>query len=241
MSERTTVLIEQINVGNRFRKDMGDVNALAKSIKEVGLLHPIVISENFQLIAGERRLEAVKSLGWTEIPATIVNLQDIVKGEYAENAFRKEFTVSEMVAIKRAIEPVEREQARERQLAGKPAADSAEGEVRERIASSLGVSHDTLSKAEEIVEAAENEPEKYKEILDKVDKKEISVNKAHREVKQKRPKEAKNFILLPADLFDSAIEAIEDARDSDEEQIRIVHDGHKAIFLGERTAQIAIS
>lgn len=78
MSERTTVLIEQINIGNRFRKDMGDIDALAKSITELGLLQPIVISENYQLIAGERRLQACKSLGWSEIPATIVNLQDIV-------------------------------------------------------------------------------------------------------------------------------------------------------------------
>lgn len=66
---------------------MGDISALAQSITELGLLQPIVISETYDLIAGERRLQACKSLGWSEIPATIINLQDVVKGEYAENAF----------------------------------------------------------------------------------------------------------------------------------------------------------
>lgn len=232
MSERTTVLIEQINVGNRFRKDMGDIDALAKSIKEVGLLQPIVISETYDLIAGQRRLEACKSLGWSEIPVSIVNLEDIVKGEHAENAFRKDFTVTEMVAIKRAIEPIEREQAEERQLAGKPVEDSAEGEVRERVASSLGVSHDTLSKAEGIVEAAEKDPEKYGEILDKVDKKEMSVNKAHRQIKPRKPKEAKDIVMLPVDLFDAAIKAIEKAKRDSLKQLPLRTDGHKVLVAG---------
>lgn len=235
MSEKTTVLIEQINVGNRFRKDMGDIDALANSIKEVGLLQPIVISETYDLIAGQRRLEACKSLGWNEIPVSIVNMQDIVKGEHAENAFRKDFTVTEMVAIKRAIEPFERKQAEERQLAGKPAEESAEGSgtVRERIASSLGVSHDTLSKAEDIVEAAEKEPEKYKELLDKVDKKEVSVNKAHRQIKPRKPKEAKDFLILPASLFDAITDVVESAKEKGESQIRLRHDGHQIISHDE--------
>jgi ParB family chromosome partitioning protein len=208
---------------------MGDIDALAKSIDELGLLQPIVISENYDLIAGQRRLEACKSLGWSEISVTIVNLQDIVKGEYAENAFRKEFTVSEMVAIKRAVEPLEREQAKERQLAGRPVEDSSKGEVRERVASSLGVSHDTLSKAEDIVEAAEKEPEKYKELLDKVDKKETSINKVHRQIKPRKPKEVKDFLILPASQFDAITEAIEEAREKGESQIRLRHDGHQIV------------
>ena len=144
---QTTVLIEQIHIGDRFRKDMGDISTLAKSIGDLGLLQPIVISENYQLIAGHRRLEACKSLGWIEVSVNIVNLADIVRGEFDENAMRKDFTISEMVAIKRNLEPVEREQAAERQHAGRPSEESAGGDVRERIASSLGVSHDTLKKS----------------------------------------------------------------------------------------------
>jgi ParB family chromosome partitioning protein len=229
MSQRTTVLIEQINVGPRFRKDLGDIDNLAKSIQELGLLQPIVISETYDLIAGQRRLEACKSLGWTEIPATIVNLQDIVKGEYAENAFRKEFTLSEMVAIKRAIEPVEREQAKERQLSGQPVTDSAKGRVADRIASAVGVSRDTLSKVETIVEAAEKEPEKYGDLPEKVDRKEVSVDKAYCEIKPRKPKEAKDFLILPASQFEATIQAIEEAREKGESKIRLTHNDHEVM------------
>lgn len=85
---QTIVLIDQISIGDRFRKDLGDITGLAKSIQEHGLLQPVVLSENYQLIAGERHLQASKSLGWTEIPVTIVNLQDIVKGDHTSRQGR---------------------------------------------------------------------------------------------------------------------------------------------------------
>lgn len=69
--------ITDIKIGNRFRKDLGDIQTLANSIQEIGLLQPIVVNQNNELIAGQRRLEACgKILGWTEIPVTIVNFAD---------------------------------------------------------------------------------------------------------------------------------------------------------------------
>ena len=65
--------ISQIRVGNeRHRKELGDIDGLAASIADVGLLHPIVVKSDGTLIAGERRLAAIKQLGWTEVPVTIV-------------------------------------------------------------------------------------------------------------------------------------------------------------------------
>ena len=51
--------ISSIQIGNRVRKDMGDLQALADSIAEVGLLHPVVVNTRNELVAGERR-RAVK-------------------------------------------------------------------------------------------------------------------------------------------------------------------------------------
>ena len=51
---------------------MGDVAGLADNIRDIGLLHPISISADGALLAGQRRLEACKLLGWTEIPVTVV-------------------------------------------------------------------------------------------------------------------------------------------------------------------------
>jgi ParB/RepB/Spo0J family partition protein len=84
------------------------LSSLASSVDEIGLLHPIVVRSDGTLIAGERRLRAAQQLGWKTIPVTVVNLEAVARGEYAENAHRKDFTLSEAVAIKRALEPAER-------------------------------------------------------------------------------------------------------------------------------------
>ena len=154
---------DSIVVGDRHRKDLGDVKRLAASISAVGLLHPIVVTPDGTLIAGERRLAAVKLLGWNEVPATVVDLDSIVHGEAAENFERKDFTPTEAVAIKRAIEPAEREAAKERQgtrtdrLPGK----LPQGRARDRVAHFTGYGERTLDKADEIVAAAEADPEKF--------------------------------------------------------------------------------
>ena len=96
--------ISLINVHGRFRKDFGDIPALADSIKELGLLQPIGIDSGYRLVFGERRLRAFKHLGRDTIPVRFVNLESLMKGELAENEFRKDFTPSERVAIGEAIE-----------------------------------------------------------------------------------------------------------------------------------------
>lgn len=74
-----TVKISDVYVEDRLRKEMGDIDALANSIREFGLIQPIVLSLDFvsngshevrevtKLIAGGRRLAAVKRLNWTEL------------------------------------------------------------------------------------------------------------------------------------------------------------------------------
>lgn len=100
-----TVECTKIIVANRFRKDMGDLASLAASIEEVGLLHPVVVTADFRLIAGERRLRAcMEVLKWKHIPVRTLNIEHLIRGEFAENEVRKEFTVSERVAIGKAIE-----------------------------------------------------------------------------------------------------------------------------------------
>jgi ParB family transcriptional regulator, chromosome partitioning protein len=65
--------VSHIKVGSeRHRKELGNIDGLAASIADVGLLHPIVVKSDGTLVAGERRLAAVKQLGWTEVPVTII-------------------------------------------------------------------------------------------------------------------------------------------------------------------------
>src|SRR5262249_41384757 len=110
-----TLPLDRILVGERHRKDMGDIPGLAATMQALGLLQPIVGGSDGTLIAGERRLRAAQMLGWKKIPINVVDLNAVVRGEFAENACRKDFTLTEAVAIKRALEPLERAAAKERQ------------------------------------------------------------------------------------------------------------------------------
>lgn len=92
--------IADIKIGARHRRDMGDLAKLADNIKTEGLLHPVGVTPENELVFGYRRLIACRDhLSWTEIDTRTVNVSSIVAGEYAENAIRKDFTVSERVAI----------------------------------------------------------------------------------------------------------------------------------------------
>ena len=110
--------ISDIIIGKRHRRDMGDLDALARTIRDLGLLHPVVIRPDGTLIAGERRLCAAKLLGWTDVPVNVVDIEKIALGEYAENVERKDFTYAEAVDILRAVRPVEEQAAKERQREG---------------------------------------------------------------------------------------------------------------------------
>ena len=92
------VLIEDIKVNKRIRKDMGDIAALADSMKRFGQISPIVITKKNVLIAGGRRLEAARSLGWRTINAIEADISDeLAKLEYEmeENIQRRDFTEDE--------------------------------------------------------------------------------------------------------------------------------------------------
>src|ERR1035438_6405455 len=152
--------IDDIQGGFRYRKDLGDLRSLADSIGEEGLLHPVVVTPEGRLIAGQRRLGACRLLGWAEVPVTVVDLYQAARGEAHENFVRKDLLPSEIVALKRAIEPLERREARARQggradLCHPAAMAERQGDARDNIARYLGVGRTTIEKAEAVVEAAE--------------------------------------------------------------------------------------
>ncbi|MDR0511538.1 MAG: ParB/RepB/Spo0J family partition protein [Treponema sp.] len=99
------VPIEDIKVKKRLRKDSGDIAALAESMKRFGQISPILINRKNVLIAGGRRLEAARSLGWRTINAIEVDVTDeLTKLEYEleENVQRHDFNDEETAeAIKK--------------------------------------------------------------------------------------------------------------------------------------------
>lgn len=94
------VTIDDIKVRKRVRKDLGNLEPLMDSLKRYGLLNPITLNSRYELVAGQRRLEAAKKLGWTSINAVIVDISDkisLLEIELEENTQRVEFTDSELL------------------------------------------------------------------------------------------------------------------------------------------------
>ena len=94
------VQISDIKIKKRIRKDLGNLDDLKDSLRVYGLLNPITINSNYELIAGERRVQAAKQLGWTSINANILdNLSDVdqLEMEIEENNQRKPFTDEELM------------------------------------------------------------------------------------------------------------------------------------------------
>jgi ParB/RepB/Spo0J family partition protein len=86
---------------DRQRKDLGNVEELAESIARLGLINPIVLDPSNVLIAGERRLTAIRSLGWTSIPVqytTELSEYELQCIEFEENVKRKDLTWQEECA-----------------------------------------------------------------------------------------------------------------------------------------------
>ena len=102
------VKIEDIKVRRRVRKDLGDLAALKESLRNYGLLNPITLNSNYELVAGQRRLEAAKILGWERINAIVIDSTvgkiDQLEMELEENNQRKDFTDEELLEGYRRLE-----------------------------------------------------------------------------------------------------------------------------------------
>ena len=98
--------IKDIIVKKRIRKDMGEIEVLAESLKRFGQICPIVINKKNLLIAGGRRLEAAKYLGWRTINAVISDSSDELARlelEVEENVQRRELSMEEVAEASRKI------------------------------------------------------------------------------------------------------------------------------------------
>ena len=113
---KTTIKISRITPrGDQPRKSFDDnaLQILADSIREHGVIQPIVVRElgvmddNYEIIAGERRWRAAKMAGLDEIPAVVMTGDELKIAEVAliENVQRKDLNpIEEAMAYKALIE-----------------------------------------------------------------------------------------------------------------------------------------
>lgn len=199
--------ITEIIVGDRVRKDMGDLTSLAASMKLHGLLHPVVVKKDRTLVAGHRRLEAARQLGWKDIKVTVVDVEDLLTAERDENTERKDFTPTEAVAIGRLIE--ERHKAKiaaqrhdQAVHAGKARQGKSDvpkytpaGKTEDVVGKAVGMSRMGYYRAKAVVVAAETDPENFGDLTAHMDDT-GNVHGAHRELERRKGKLGKKKLAL---------------------------------------------
>jgi ParB family transcriptional regulator, chromosome partitioning protein len=91
--------IDNIILHFRIRKNLGDISALMESLKNHGLLNPITVTHKGELIAGQRRLESAKRLGWEYIDVVVrdeLSAIEKLEIEIEENVQRKALSPDEL-------------------------------------------------------------------------------------------------------------------------------------------------
>jgi ParB family chromosome partitioning protein len=113
--------VDSIRVGYRHRHDLGDLDELSESIRELGLMQPITISPDGTLICGARRLAAVQALGWKHVNvwvrSGISTPLERLMAEQHENTMRKPLTPTEAATLYRELKALMAEDAARRQHA----------------------------------------------------------------------------------------------------------------------------
>ena len=99
MSRLETIDIEKIRIHHRVRRDLGDLDGLKESMRRHGLFNPLVVTQDYMLVAGRRRLESARELGWRAIQCRVVDQDDrttLLEIEIEENTARRDFTSDEL-------------------------------------------------------------------------------------------------------------------------------------------------
>ena len=117
MNEREREIIEvslDDIIPNRFQPrlsfDEQGLNELAESIRQHGIIQPLVlrkIGDKYEIIAGERRYKASYIAGLTKVPAVIIDLNDNESAEVAivENIQRKDLSpIEEAKSYKKLLD-----------------------------------------------------------------------------------------------------------------------------------------
>jgi len=176
-----------VDRSTRQRKELRNIDELAESIMRLGLIHPPVITRDGLLIAGERRVTAMRQLGWTDTPVQFIDdlseyeLQSI---EFEENVKRLDLTWQEEVD---AV-------ARFHELKAK----HEPGWTQERTADELGLSQSHTQRLLAVSKEMDNEK------VRSADKLTAAVNLVERSLSRRKTTQAADLSATISQVFEPA-------------------------------------
>jgi len=171
MPKLKSIPLQDVDLGERFRKDYVNLEDLKSSIskiidypdgtkKERGLIHPITVSitekGKYILLAGGRRFHACQELGWTKIPCYIFDPMDIFDRkaiESEENLSREDLSYAERASATRELHALYVDKY------GESMGSSGKGHSKEDTANLLGVSRITIGRDIDLANAIDAIPE----------------------------------------------------------------------------------
>lgn len=202
---------------NPLRQVKGDVSDILESIRDRGLLQPIVVrprGDSFEVVAGNRRLEACKRLKHRKIKAMVLDLDD--KAAY-------ETAITENVQ-RRTLDPLEEA------LAFKHYCDKYGWGSQSELAKKIGKSQEYISHRMKLLELPE-------EVKDALNEKQISLASAEEMIWLKKDSAKKKLLSVYSKEKLSMHEVRRIVKEVNSSGTEDLLEGGERTFLGARTAE----
>lgn len=204
VNEIDDVNISDITIGKRIRstRSENELSSLMESIKNEGLLQPIIIDQNNKLIGGYRRLQCCKKLGYAAIKAQKIKTKNEAHRkvlELSENMVREDFTFSDKMRFADDIEPEIKKKAEQR-IKKKEKTDLSEFGIHTEKGKTIDIMAEILDmgsgKTYDRARKVWAEKEKYGELISELDAGTKTINSAHRIIK----KNAENTVIRNTEI-----------------------------------------
>ena len=188
-----TVSISDIEPNKKQpRKDFVEIEELSESIKNIGLISPIVVRSNgmgYTIVAGERRWRAAKMAGLEEVPVVVVDADDKKAAEMTlvENVQRKDLNPIELAnGYKDMMEAFDLTQEDIAKMTGKDRSSIANAlrllELPQNIQDMISNGSITQGHAKAVL--ALHDKDKMKSVCDEIVEKDLSVRATEGYVKK---------------------------------------------------------
>lgn len=180
------------------------------SIKTNGVLEPLIINERNIIISGHRRFNAAKLLNLNEVPVIIKHFNNDLEEKEALLTYNKqrEKTTSQLLRESEEYEIIEKARAKLRmgaknegvltlaQVKNEGVATLPQGKTRDIVSAKIGMKKSSFDNIKKVYEKAKTGDKTAIELMKKVDDKEMTINRAYKDIKKEERKKEEREKLI---------------------------------------------